>query len=198
MSSVQTALPASGAPSVLAQARTLAPGILVTAAIAGSAFALRSLPGVAVLSPLILSILLGMIVRNTVGSPAWARPGSAFSMRRLLRLGIILLGLQLTAAQVAEVGIKGVLLIAAALVATFVVTTRLGRLFGVDPKLSELIAAGTSICGASAVIATNTVTRASDEDAAYAVACVTIFGSIAMAVYPLLAISWIEAPDHRP
>ena len=72
-------------------------------------------------------------------------------------------------------------LIAAALVTTFVVTTRLGRLFGVDPKLSELIAAGTSICGASAVIATNTVTRAPDEDAAYAVACVTIFGSIAKA-----------------
>jgi uncharacterized integral membrane protein (TIGR00698 family) len=49
-----------------------------------------------------------------------------------------------------------------------------------------LIAAGTSICGASAVIATNTVTRARDEDVAYAVACVTVFGSIAMFTYPLL------------
>src|SRR5690606_19143770 len=57
---------------------------------------------------------------------------------------------------------------------------------GVDRKLSELIAAGTSICGASAVIATNTVTKAPDEDVAYAVACVTIFGSIAMFTYPLL------------
>ena len=59
-------------------------------------------------------------------------------------------------------------------------------MIGVDRKLSQLIAAGTSICGASAVIATNTVTEAHDEDVAYAVACVTVFGSIAMFVYPLL------------
>ncbi|RAI25738.1 YeiH family protein, partial [Rhodoplanes serenus] len=58
---------------------------------------------------------------------------------------------------------------------------------GVERKLAELIAAGTSICGASAVIATNTVTNAHDEDVAYAVACVTIFGSIAMFAYPFLA-----------
>jgi len=61
----------------------------------------------------------------------------------------------------------------------------LGRLLKVDPKLAELIAAGTAICGASAVIATNTVTEAREEDAAYAVACVTIFGSVAMFLYPL-------------
>jgi uncharacterized integral membrane protein (TIGR00698 family) len=72
------------------------------------------------------------------------------------------------------------------LAATFVFTVWLGRVLGVDRKLTELIAAGTSICGASAVIATNTVTKAPDEDVAYAVACVTVFGSIAMFVYPLL------------
>jgi uncharacterized integral membrane protein (TIGR00698 family) len=187
MSIVQPAVPASGASSALGLVRRLAPGVLVTAAIAGASFGLRRLPGVAVLSPLILSILLGMVIRNTVGAPQWVRPGATFSMRRLLRLGIILLGLQLTVAQVGEVGLSGVLLIAAALVATFVFTTRLGKLLGVDPKLAELIAAGTSICGASAVIATNTVTRASDEDAAYGVACVTIFGSLGMFLYPLLA-----------
>ena len=53
----------------------------------------------------------------------------------------------------------------------------MGRVMGVDPKLAELIGAGTSICGASAVIATNTVTEGSDADVAYAVACVTVFGS---------------------
>lgn len=61
-----------------------------------------------------------------------------------------------------------------------------GRTLGVDRKLTELIAAGTSICGASAVVATNSVTDASDEDVAYAIACVTVFGSIAMFVYPML------------
>jgi uncharacterized integral membrane protein (TIGR00698 family) len=105
-----------------------------------------------------------------------------------LRFAIILLGLQLTAQQVIEVGATGIAVIALTLVATFLFTTWLGRLLGVDRKLSQLIAAGTSICGASAVIATNTVTQAHDEDVAYAVACVTVFGSIAMFAYPLLPV----------
>src|SRR5262249_55721968 len=66
-------------------------------------------------------------------------------------------------------------------------TVWLGRQLSVDRKLTELIAAGTSICGASAVVATNTVTRASDEDVAYAVACVTVFGSASMLLYPVTA-----------
>ncbi|MGE5984587.1 putative sulfate exporter family transporter, partial [Klebsiella aerogenes] len=77
-----------------------------------------------------------------------------FSLRKILRLAIILLGLQLTATQVAEVGSTGIAVIVLTLIATFVFTTWLGRLIGVERKLAQLIAAGTSICGASAVIAT--------------------------------------------
>jgi uncharacterized integral membrane protein (TIGR00698 family) len=135
---------------------------------------------------MILAILLGIAVRNSIGAPAAAQPGVAFSARRLLRVGIVLLGTQLTAAQIAEVGAAGLAILVASVVATFLVTRWLGRLIGVDAKLTELIAGGTSICGASAVIATNTVTQAPEEDVAYALACVTLFGSIAMFVYPLL------------
>ena len=162
------------------------PGVGLTAVIAAMAFALRQIPHVSILSPIILSITIGMALHNFVGTPAIAKPGVAFSMRRLLRLAIILLGLQLTTTQLVEVGGTGLAIIATALVATFLFTQQLGRLIGVDRKLSQLIAAGTSICGASAVIATNTVTDAPDEDVAYAVACVTVFGSIAMFAYPLL------------
>lgn len=162
------------------------PGVGLTAVIATMAFALRQIPYVSILSPIILSIAIGMALHNFVGTPAIAKPGVAFSMRRLLRFAIILLGLQLTTAQLVEVGPIGLAIIATALAATFLFTQLLGRLIGVDRKLSQLIAAGTSICGASAVIATNTVTDAPDEDVAYAVACVTVFGSIAMFAYPLL------------
>jgi uncharacterized integral membrane protein (TIGR00698 family) len=162
------------------------PGLLLTAGVAGLAFALRRIPGVAMLSPMILATLIGMALHNVVGTPAWAKPGVTFSLKRVLRLGIILLGLQLMASQVAQVGFAGVGIIAATLIATFVFTKWLGRMIGVDAKLAELIGAGTSICGASAVIATNTVTRGSDEDVAYAVACVTVFGSLSMLLYPLL------------
>lgn len=162
------------------------PGLALTGVIAATGFALHRLPLLGLLSPMILSILIGIACRNLTGAPVRTRAGVSFSLRRILRVVIILLGLQLTAQQVAAVGALGVGVIAATLVATFMFATWLGRLIGVDSKLTQLIAAGTSICGASAVIATNTVTQAHDEDVAYAVACVTVFGSIAMFTYPLL------------
>jgi uncharacterized integral membrane protein (TIGR00698 family) len=162
------------------------PGLLLASAVAVSAYAIRQLPVMATFSPLILAIVIGIAFHNFVGTPSSAKLGVAFSMRRLLRIAIILLGLQLTITQVIEVGGRGIGIIAATLVATFAFTVWMGGLLGVDRKLAQLIAAGTSICGASAVIATNTVTNASDEDVAYAVACVTVFGSVAMFTYPLL------------
>ena len=165
---------------------SVVPGLLLTSGIAAAAFGLRALPGVSVLSPMILAIFMGISFHNLVRTPAWAKAGVVFSLRRILRLAIILLGLQLTAQQVVAVGGAGLAVIVATLLGTFLFTTWIGRLLGVDAKLTQLIAAGTSICGASAVIATNTVTEGSDEDVAYAVACVTMFGSIAMFTYPLL------------
>lgn len=168
------------------QAKALLPGLGVTAAVAATGFALNRLPYIGIFSPLILSILLGIVIRNTIGLAPVTKPGLTFSLRRILRFAIILLGLQLTVSQVGEVGATGIAIIALTLVSTFLFTTAFGRVLGVEPKLAQLIAAGTSICGASAVIAVDTVTHAADEDVAYAVACVTIFGSIAMFAYPAL------------
>ena len=166
---------------------SIVPGLLLVGLLTTAAYALRLIPGLGLLSPMILAIGLGILFHNTVSTPVRAKPGVQFAMRRLLRLAIILLGLQLTISQVIEVGGRGMLIIAATLLATFQFTRWLGARLGVDAKLAELIAAGTSICGASAVIATNTVTRGSDEDVAYAVACVTVFGTLAMFLLPFLA-----------
>jgi uncharacterized integral membrane protein (TIGR00698 family) len=164
----------------------VAPGVVLSGMLAVLAFGLHDIPGLGVFSPMIMAIVLGIGFQNLVGTPHRARAGVKFSLRRILRLAIILLGLQLTAQQVVEVGGAGVAVIVGTLVATFIATKWVGKLLGVDRKLAELIAAGTSICGASAVIATNTVTRAHDEDVAYAVACVTVFGSLSMFLYPAL------------
>ena len=80
------------------------PGLLLTALIAAAAFGLREIPDVGTASPLILAIVLGMLFHNAIGTPACAREGVTFALRRILRFAIILLGLQLTAAQIAEVG----------------------------------------------------------------------------------------------
>ncbi|MGK6316495.1 YeiH family protein [Neorhizobium sp. DT-125] len=168
-------------------ASQLLPGLLLTAAIACAAFAVRSLTGWMALSPLILSIVFGMLIRNALPVPAAVEPGIGFSLKRILRFGIVLLGLQVTATQILSLGGAGLLMVALTLTATFVVIRLAGRLMGVDRSLTDLIAAGTSVCGASAVIAANTVVRGRQEHVAYAVACVTLFGSLSMLTYPLLA-----------
>ncbi|MDE1150433.1 MAG: putative sulfate exporter family transporter [Azospirillaceae bacterium] len=178
----------------LAKVVGLAPGLGYCLVPALAGLALHRVPGLALFSPMILAVVAGIALRAVVGLPSVTQAGVTFVLRRLLRLAVALLGLQLTAAQVAAVGPVGVAIIAVSLVSTFVVTKALGRWLGVPAPLAELIAAGTSICGASAVVAVNTVTQADDEDAAYAVACVTVFGSIAMLAYPALGAALHLAP----
>ncbi|MGA2485546.1 MAG: putative sulfate exporter family transporter [Roseiarcus sp.] len=172
-------------PAHLPRLLSLAPGLALTAAIAGAAFALRLVPGVATLSPMILAVLLGVVLHNLFGAPKAAREGVAFSLRFVLRSSIILLGLQITAGQAAALGVGGLAAIAVALVSTLAFTILIGRALGVSRGLALLIGVGTSICGASAVLAAKAATAGDDEDAAYAVACVTVFGTLAMFAYPL-------------
>ncbi len=179
------AAPSSSGPLVTAFGGIL-PGLAYTVVIAAAAYAIRQVPGMGLVSPLILAIVIGMALHNIFGTAAIIKPGVKFALRRILRFAIVLLGLQLTFEQVRSVGVVGFSIVAFTLFATFFVTRWIGRAMGVDRQLSELIAAGTAICGASAVIATNTVTRGSDEDVAYAVACVTIFGSLSMLLMPAL------------
>lgn len=179
-------MPLPPQPAHAKRVAALAPGLALTAGIAALAFALHRLPGLGLFSPLILAIVIGVALQNSFGAPAQSKAGVVFAMRPILRFGIVLLGFQLTFAQIAEVGVGGAAVIATTLTATFLFTVWLGHLLGVERKLAQLIGAGTSICGASAVIAANSVTQAHDEDVAYAVACVTLFGSAAMFLYPLL------------
>ena len=165
----------------------LAPGLALTLVIALLATALHAMPGLDVLSAPILATGLGMAVRNLAGAwPAAAR-GQAFVLRRLLRLAIVLLGFQISVGQILSIGAWGVAIVLATAPATFVVTILVGRWMGVDTRLTALIAAGTSICGASAIAATNSVVEAPEEDVAYAIACITLWGTAAMFIYPGLA-----------
>jgi uncharacterized integral membrane protein (TIGR00698 family) len=185
-STAAASLPHRHPPARVRPTRSPLPGLALTGAIAAASYGIRLLPGMANFSPMIIAIVLGVGFHNTIRTPAIAKAGVTFSLKRLLRLAIVLLGLQLTFQQVAAVGGTGMAIIAATLLATFTATKAVGRLLGVEPRLAELIAAGTSICGASAVVAANSVTDAPDEDVAYAIACVTVFGCLSMFIYPAL------------
>ncbi|MEB3218459.1 MAG: YeiH family protein [Nostocales cyanobacterium 94392] len=165
---------------------TVIPGLLLTAGLAILADSLKKIPSLSLFSSLIIAIILGIIIKNTIGVPQIFQPGITFSLKRILRLSIILLGLRLSLPQILAVGPLGLAIVLITLVSTFIFTCWFGKQIGVNQKLAKLIAAGTSICGASAIVATNGVVESKDEDVAYAVAIVTIFGTISMLVYPLL------------
>ena len=170
------------------QFHTFLPGLLLASGLAILAESLHKVPSLSLFSSLILAILLGILVKNNIGVPKIFQPGITFSLKRILRLSIILLGLRLSLSQVIAVGPTGLAIVLVTLVSTFIFTCWLGRQLGVNQKLTKLIAAGTSICGASAIVATNGVVESKDENVAYAVAIVTIFGTISMLLYPLLLV----------
>ncbi|WP_226580583.1 YeiH family protein [Acuticoccus sediminis] len=187
--------------------RDVAPGLGLAAALAAVALPVARWSGSPLVSPMVLAMLAGIVIRNTVGIGDALGPGIRTALRPVLRFGIVLLGARLTFGELGAIGLPGIVVVSVALVSTFVFTKLAARALGVDAKLGELIAAGTSICGASAVLAVNTVTRAHDEDVAYAIACVTVFGSLSMVLFPLLMVPlgftpetyglWVGASVHE-
>jgi uncharacterized integral membrane protein (TIGR00698 family) len=172
-------------------ARLTVPGLLLTAAIACAALQLASLNRLAAtgISALTLAIVIGMVVGNTFYPRLANRldAGVAFSKQRLLRLGIIVYGLRLTFQDIAGVGIAGVIIDAIVLSSTFGLAWWAGtRLFGLDRTTALLIGAGSSICGAAAVMAAEPVVRGRADQVTVAVATVVVFGTLAIFVYPAL------------
>jgi uncharacterized integral membrane protein (TIGR00698 family) len=167
------------------------PGICLTAAIAviatelckGAWFEKHGL------SALTLAIVGGMLVGNTIYPriSAVSTPGVLFSKQILLRAGIILFGLRLTFQDIGHVGAIGVLIDALVLGSTFCLAWWAGpRLFGLNRRTAMLIGAGSSICGAAAVMATEPVVRATPDEVCIAVATVVAFGTLAIFLYPAL------------
>ena len=137
------------------------------------------------ISPLIVAVALGMIAGNTFGMP-FARAGMRFAASRLLRIGVVLIGLRVALDDLAAIGIPGLVVVVLAVTVTFFGAQLIGRRLGVTDDLSLLIGTGYSICGVSAVAAMNGVVGADEEEAAYAIGLVTLAGSLSIVVLPLL------------
>ena len=135
---------------------------------------------------ILVAIVLGMLVRNTVGLSDVFAPGVAFSLKKLLRLGIILLGIRLSIVDVLEIGLFGIPIVAGAVLTGLLVATFATRRLGLSDRLGSLIAIGTAICGATAIVAAAPGIRAKEEEVTYAIANITVFGIAAMLLYPFL------------
>ncbi|EPC00410.1 hypothetical protein L861_14145 [Litchfieldella anticariensis FP35 = DSM 16096] len=166
-------------------------GLILCTTLTLTGFALTQLPGLAEsgISPLVFALLLGLLVGNLPFSHrlSGVQPGLKFATRWLLRGGIVLFGLSLTMQQIFALGPRVLLLdllvISTVLVAGYQIGT---RLLGMDRETTLLTSAGSAICGAAAVLATETTIRSRPAAASMAVATVVLFGSLAMLVYPLL------------
>ena len=167
------------------------PGLALSAVITGAAVWIGNIPAVAGvgMSALTLAILFGMVIGNTIYPKLWQScdGGVLFAKQHLLRLGIILYGFRLTFAQIADVGVSGIIIDALTLCSTFMMACWLGqKVFGLDKHTSWLIGAGSSICGAAAVLATEPVVKAEASKVTVAVATVVIFGTLAIFIYPAM------------
>jgi len=168
----------------------LLPGLTLAGAVVGVSFVVEALVKrytPIVLSPLVAAVVLGAILANLGMIPKVCVSGLRFSGQSLLRLGIVLLGLQLSFSQVRDIGVPGLLLVVGVVGITFFGTQWLGQRLGLTKGLSLLVATGFSICGASAIAAMRPVSDADDDDMAYAIALVTICGSMAIFILPIVA-----------
>lgn len=177
---IQTLSPSSAPPSL----RTALPGVAVCL-LAGALCMLvsRFFDGV---SALLLAIVLGALWRNIAPVPAALEPGIAVSGKKLLRLGIVLLGLQLSLGTILGLGPGVLLVVFLSVGVTFFATLWIGSQMGLDLPQRMLIAAGFSICGAAAVAGAENVVRAKQNQVATAVGLVVLFGTLMIPAMPAL------------
>ncbi|GAA4864292.1 YeiH family protein [Paenibacillus vulneris] len=161
-------------------------GIALTLLIALAAKFLSGFPFLSIMGQLVIAILLGIIWRASIGVPARAAAGTQFSSKKLLRLGIILLGMRLNLVDIVHAGPKVFVLAVIVIVFTLSVVYGLTRLFKVEKGLGILTACGTAICGAAAVVAIAPQIKARDEETAIGAAIVAILGTIFTLFYTLL------------
>jgi len=142
-----------------------------------------------------VAVVLGALAVNLGLHRPLLRPGTRFAASRLLRVAVVLLGLQLGLPQLERLGGAGLVVVAVTVAVTFAGTRLLGRALRLPAALSLLIATGFAICGASAVAAMREVAGGDDDDAGVAIALVTLCGSLAILLLPELRTPLGLAPD---
>lgn len=168
--------------------KTLVFGLILVIFLTISAISLQNVSFIKILhlSPIILAILLGILVKNTIGIKPEMDKGIKFCAKKILRFAIILLGFKLSIPQVAELGIEGIVIIGIIVTLTMLFTYWAGQKLCLSKNLSLLIASGCSICGAAAIIAVSALSEQDDgEDVSFAIGVITIFGTIFMLLYPI-------------
>lgn len=168
-------------------------GLGITLVIAIIAKYIAMLPVLSIIGQLVIAILLGMVWRATLPVPGSSMVGVEFASKKLLRLGIILLGMRLNLQDIIQAGPKVFAVAALDIVFALVVVYGLTRLFGVNRRLGMLTACGTAICGAAAVAAVAPQVKADKQETAVGVATIAVLGTLFTlaysVIYPILGLT---------
>jgi Predicted membrane protein len=134
-----------------------------------------------------VAILLGLVVATVAGQRMRRLdPGLRFASQRVLRSGIILLGARLSLGEIARIGLPSTVAIVVTMAVSFSVVLVVARFVRVERPLAVLIAVGSAVCGNTAIVATAPVIGARAREVAYAVATITLFGTLAVFLYPTI------------
>lgn len=174
-------------PGVLAALAVMLVGFWLADLIGHAILAAQGLSGSSPVSGVPVAIVLGLLLRNLLPLPASLGPGLKFATTTILRAGIVLVGIRLSLFDVLRLGLAGLPVVVAAIVTGMVFVTWFNRRLGLPPRLGTLVAAGTSICGVTAIVSTAPAIEADEREVAYAVANVVAFGLFGMLAYPYLA-----------
>jgi uncharacterized integral membrane protein (TIGR00698 family) len=187
-----------GTPTLLARswrrAGVIAPGLALALAIALAARALSSLTP-SIIGPVLIAVLLGLAVGNLVRLPARLGPGLSVATKRVLRLGVVLLGARLSLGDVLSLGSIALWVAVACMAAAFLTVAALARLLRVPTRLAVLLGVGTAVCGNSAIMATAPVIEAEEREIGFAVGTITLFGTSALLLFPLVG-RLLSLPDE--
>lgn len=137
----------------------------------------------------IIALAAGVVMGRVLPGPM--RGGSAMVSSYFLQAGIVLLGLRLSLAQLGTIGAPAAVVIVPCVGFAATATFALGRIFGVPRRLSLLLAAGTAVCGNSAIAAIAPSVEATDDEVAAAITTVTVYGTVALLLFPIIA-GWMD------
>ena len=139
------------------------------------------------ISPLFMSMVLGLILVNAGGWSDKGKEAATFAAKRCLRIGVVLLGFQISIDKFIEVGPKGLLAVVVIVASVFLGLRFAAKKAGLTDSLSTLIAGGFAICGATAIAAISSTRKSEERDVSYAVAVVALCGTLSVFVIPVLA-----------
>ena len=169
---------------MLNRIKDLVPGLLLSALIAIISIFLSSLIPGDLIGATVMALLVGMAFHPILNKNKVFNPGVRYSSKMILRIGIILMGVNLNFAEVVDVGKSALFLMIFTMGTAFGMGNLVGKVFGVNWKLTNLLSVSTAICGGTAVAAVGPVIKAKNEDITYAISATFIFDIITVVIFP--------------